>query len=133
MKISRSTEYGLIAVGYIAMNKEPGLVRAERVSKAYDIPLEYLLKILQQLVRGNILRSKRGPRGGFTLARPASKITMLQILEIVDGPMVNHMTIAEHTGKTKFGIQADKIFDKALAQGRNVYSKVTLASLIGGK
>jgi len=133
MKIGRSTAYAIIATGYIAQQPKKKTILSHDISKEYDIPLEYLLKILQQLVRGNILRSKRGPRGGFTLARPANKITMLQILEIVDGPMVNHMTIAEHTGKAKFGIQADKIFDKALAQGRNVYSKVTLASLIGGK
>jgi Rrf2 family protein len=133
MKIGRSTAYAIIATCHIAQQPEKKTVLSHDISKEYDIPLEYLLKILQQLVRGNILRSKRGPRGGFTLARPASKITMLQILEIVDGPMVNHMTIAEHTGKAKFGIHADKIFDKALAQGRDVYSKVTLGSLIGGK
>ena len=104
MKIGRSAAYAIIATGYIAQQPEKKTILSHDISKEYDIPLEYLLKILQQLVRRNILRSKRGPRGGFTLARPASKITMLQILEIVDGPMVNHMTIVEHTGKTKFGI-----------------------------
>ena len=84
MKISRSTGYALIAVGYIAQNYQEGAVLAARVSKEYGIPLEYLLKILQQLVRANVLRSKRGPRGGFFLARPAENITLLEIIEAVD-------------------------------------------------
>ena len=133
MKIGRSTAYAIIATCYIAQQPEKKTVLSHDISNKYDIPLEYLLKILQQLVRANILHSKRGPRGGFTLARPAAKITMLQILETVDGPMVNHMSIADHTGKAKSGIRADKAFDKALAQARDHYKKITLGSLIGGK
>jgi Rrf2 family protein len=131
MKIDRSATYAIIATCHIAQQPEKKTVLSHDISKKYDIPLEYLLKILQQLVKANILRSKRGPRGGFTLARPAAKITMLQILETVDGPMVNNMSIADHTGKAKFGIHADKAFDKALAQARDHYKKITLASLIG--
>ena len=73
MKISRSTGYALIAVGYIAQHYKEGAVLAQRVSEEYDIPLEYLLKILQQLVRASVLRSKRGPRGGFFLALDAER------------------------------------------------------------
>ena len=65
MNISRSAGYGMMAVGYIAQNDGDALVLASTVSKKYDIPNEYLLKILQQLVRANILRSKRGPRRFF--------------------------------------------------------------------
>ncbi|MHC4742097.1 MAG: RrF2 family transcriptional regulator [Planctomycetota bacterium] len=133
MKIGRSTGYAIIATCYIAQQPEKKTVLSQDISKEYDIPLEYLLKILQQLVRGNILRSKRGPRGGFTLARPAGKITMLQVLETVDGPMVNQMSISEHAEGAKFGPPADKIFDKALAQSRDVYKKITIANLIRGK
>ena len=69
MKISRSTGYALVAVGFIAGAEKNNPVQAATVSKEYNIPLEYLLKILQQLVRVSVLRSKRGPRGGFFLAR----------------------------------------------------------------
>ena len=69
MKISRSTGYGLLASGYIAKNEKDGIVLSQTISKEYNIPLEYLLKILQQLVRANLLRSKRGPRGGHLGAR----------------------------------------------------------------
>ena len=87
MRISRSTGYALLATCYIARYSDKNIVSSQSISREYDIPLEYLLKILQQLVRGNILRSKRGPRGGFSLAKPAKKITVLQVIEAADGPM----------------------------------------------
>ena len=66
MNVSRSAGYGMMAVGYIARHDNEGPVLANAVSKEYDIPTDYLLKILQQLVRTNILRSTRGPRGRAT-------------------------------------------------------------------
>ena len=69
MRVSRSTGYALLAVGYLAQHQDEGIILSQDIAKKYNIPLEYLLKILQQLVRANILRSKRGPRGGFNLAR----------------------------------------------------------------
>ena len=133
MKIGRSTGYALLATCYIAEHPEKKIVLSQEISKQYDIPLEYLLKILQQLVRGNILRSKRGPRGGFSLARPARKITMLQIIEAIDGPMVSHMSLADHTRRAKFSIRADKVFNKALSQARAVFKKIKLSNLVEGK
>ena len=85
MKISRSAQYALIATSYIAQISKNNLVLAGDISSRYSLPLEYLLKILQQLVRANILNSKRGPRGGFSLARPAEKISLLEIVEAVEG------------------------------------------------
>ncbi|MBN2138708.1 MAG: Rrf2 family transcriptional regulator [Sedimentisphaerales bacterium] len=133
MKIGRSTGYALLATCHIAGSTDKKTVMSQDISREYDIPLEYLLKILQQLVRGNILRSKRGPRGGFSLAKPAKKITMLQIIEAVDGPMVSHMSLADYTRRANFSIKADKAFDKALSQARVVFKNITLANLIEGK
>jgi len=52
MKIARSTGYALLAMCYIAKHQEQKIVMSQSISKEYDIPLEYLLKILQQLVTG---------------------------------------------------------------------------------
>jgi Rrf2 family protein len=130
MKISRSTGYALIAVGFIAQNYKEGAVLAARVSKEYSIPLEYLLKILQQLVRANVLRSKRGPRGGFFLARPAEGITMLEIIEAVDGPLMGHLHLAEQTGKQSFAVKMEDVCTKATKEIRNIYDKARLSKLI---
>ena len=131
MRISRSTGYGLLAVGYIAKNLDKGIILSQAISKEYKIPLEYLLKILQQLVRANVLRSKRGPRGGFSLARSAKKITMLQIIEAVDGPLTNQLNLAEHAGREKFATRAEASYAKALAQARGVFDKTKLSDLLG--
>ncbi|MHC4456355.1 MAG: RrF2 family transcriptional regulator [Planctomycetota bacterium] len=131
MRISRSTGYGLLAVGYIAMHPEKDVILSQTISKEYNIPLEYLLKILQQLVRANVLRSKRGPRGGFSLARAAKKITMLQIIEAVDGPMISTLDLVEQTKREKYSVRAEKVYEKALATARGIFDKTKLTDLLG--
>jgi len=130
MRISRSTGYALLAVGYIAQCDDKKVVLSQEISRKYDIPLEYLLKILQQLVRANVLHSKRGPRGGYSLAKSSNKITILQVIEAVDGPLVSQMNLAEHTKKEKFGLRADKLCEKATNQARGVFSQAKLSDLI---
>ena len=132
MKISRSTGYALVAVGYIAKNYKDGAVLAARISKEYGIPLEYLLKILQQLVRANVLRSKRGPRGGFFLARPAEDITMLQAIEAVDGPMMSHLHLAELTKNAPFSLRMEEVCQRATKDVRAIYEKAKISTLIAG-
>lgn len=132
MKISRSTGYGLIAVGYIAQHCQDGPVLAQRVSRAYNIPLEYLLKILQHLVRADVLRSKRGPRGGFVIARPANKISLLEIIEAIDGPVMGHLHLAEQTNNEPFSIRMEKVCTDAAKQGRSVFENANLGKILKG-
>lgn len=132
MKISRSTGYALVAVGFIAQNYKEGAVLAARVSKAYGIPLEYLLKILQQLVRANVLHSKRGPRGGFFLGRPAEEITLLNIIEAVDGPMFSNLRLAEQTNSEPFSLRMEDICRNANEQVRTVFGAAKLSDILAG-
>jgi Rrf2 family iron-sulfur cluster assembly transcriptional regulator len=131
MKISRSTGYALLAAGYIAQHQKQGIILSQDISKKYNIPLEYLLKILQQLVKANILRSKRGPRGGFSLARPLKKITLLNVIEAVDGPMVSQLNLAEHAKGERYSARVEQIYDKAIAQARTVFERAKIADLLG--
>lgn len=130
MRISRSTGYAILAVGYIAKHQDQPIILSQSISKEYNIPLEYLLKILQQMVRVNILRSKRGPRGGFSLARPIKKINMLQIIEAVEGPMVSQLDLAELAPKEKFGTKAEQIYAKALASARAIFEKAKVSDIL---
>lgn len=133
MKVSRSTGYALLAVGYIAKNQGKGVVLSQSISKQYDIPLEYLLKILQQLVRANVLRSKRGPRGGFSLAKTPNRITMLEIMEAVDGPLTGELNLSEQAGNERYANKAEKMYNKAIAQARSVFQKTKVSLLLGTK
>jgi Rrf2 family protein len=131
MRVSRSTGYALLAVGYIAKNQGEGVVLSQDISKRYDIPLEYLLKILQQLVRANVLRSKRGPRGGFSLAKPTNKITMLEVIEAVDGPLTGELTLSDQAGHDAYANKAEQTYNKAISQAKGVFEKTKLSSLLG--
>jgi Rrf2 family protein len=133
MKVSRSTGYAVLAVGYIARNAGKGVVLSQNVSKEYDIPLEYLLKILQQMVRANVLRSKRGPRGGFSMAKPISKITLLDIIEAVDGPMSGELGLVEQAKNDKFAKKGDAAYAKAINAARGVFEKTKLSALLADK
>ena len=129
MKINRSTGYALLAVGYMAQHKDQKIVLSQTIAKEYGIPLQYLLKLLLQLVRVNILRSKRGPRGGYYLAVPPNKITMLQVIEAVDGPMVGGLGLSE-SAKGKFSVKAEQAYAKALNQAKAVFQKTKISDLL---
>ena len=130
MKISRSAGYGLLSMGYIAKNKDKKIVMSQGISEEYNIPLPYFLKIMQHLVRVNVLRSKRGPKGGFSLAKPVDKISMLEIIEAVDGPMGGPLDLFEEFPNEKFCIKMEKVYEKATAQAKAVYEKTKLSDLI---
>ena len=132
MRISRTLEYGLTAAVFIAQNCKDGLVMAKKISEAYDIPTEYLLQVMQKLVKSGILTSKKGPRGGFNLARPAKEITMLEIIEAIDGPVIVPMNLAEQTGKP-FAKKIEKMFLNVSEAMKVTLAKVTLADLAGKK
>ena len=129
MKIGKSTEYALLAAVHVAENYKEGRVLSQQISKEFNIPLEYLNKILRHLVNGNVLRSKRGPNGGFVLARDANKISLLQIIEAIEGPMVSKMHLSEHTNK-KFSKNIEAACDKAIGLARNAYAKTSLADVM---
>ena len=133
MRVSRSTAYALLAVGYIANKHGDGLVPAEDISQKYDIPLDYLLKILQQLVRADVLRSKRGPRGGFSLAKATNKISLLEVIEAADGPLTGALNLPKRTKNDKYGARVQQTYNRAIAQAKSVFERAKLSSLLGSK
>jgi len=131
MKISRSAEYALIAAGYIADNHQDGAILATKISNEYGVSVGYLLKILQQLVRAGVLRSKRGPRGGFALARPPEHITLLQLIEALDGPLTGDLSLSELTGGAPFSVKMEAVCRKATEDVRDVLGSTVLSDFIG--
>src|SRR2546427_13165145 len=64
-------------------------VKAEDIATAQDIPLKFLLGILNDLKRGYLVRSQRGADGGYSLMRPAEEITLADVIRVIDGPPAN--------------------------------------------
>ena len=130
MKLSGSTGYGLLAVAYIAQNKDQGIILSKDVAQKYNIPWEHLQSIMRRLVRARILQSKRGPRGGFSLARPATKITLLDIVEAVEGAFDISLGFEECAPGDKFAAKTERAYAKAVAQSRAALKKAKLSDLI---
>lgn len=81
--ISQTAEYALRAMVWIAGQPE-GYLGSADISHATGVPTDYLLKILQSLGEKGLLDRKRGVKGGFKLARPAEKISILEIVQLFD-------------------------------------------------
>jgi Rrf2 family protein len=85
MILSRSSEYAIRAFLYLA-KQEPGrLVMARQIAEDAGLPGHFLAKLLQQLARKGLVRSNKGPSGGFTLASDPKEINILSIVEAVEG------------------------------------------------
>ena len=85
---NKATSYAILAAAEIARRRHgptsPG-VQASDIAQAFDLPTAYAAKIMSQLAKSQILRSDRGPRGGFQLARAPEKISLLEMFESVRG------------------------------------------------
>src|SRR5437870_9528353 len=87
MRLTRASSYALHALVYMAGQKHNRPVPSHIVAQARGIPERFLLKVLKPLVSARVLTSVKGPNGGYRLARTPSDISMLEILEAVDGPI----------------------------------------------
>src|SRR5437870_12900914 len=87
MRLTRASSYALHALVYMAGQKHNRPVPSHIVAQARGIPERFLLKVLKPLVSARILASVKGPNGGYRLTRTAQKLTVLEIIEAVDGPI----------------------------------------------
>lgn len=86
MIVSKTTEYALRAIVYIALNDADGQkVGIKEIAKELELPGHFMGKILQDLVRKGVIASVKGPNGGFFLHRPARQITILEVVRTIDG------------------------------------------------
>lgn len=85
MKLSQGVEWTLHCVSLLALLPSATTVRREQFAGHYGLPEAYLAKHLQAATRAGILRATPGPRGGYQLARPATDITLLDVVEAIEG------------------------------------------------
>lgn len=87
MNINQATDYGFRAVLYLAEQPSGALVEAQVIARDVVIPMRFLLKIMPSLIKAGIVKSQRGVGGGYALARKPEDITLLDILEAIEGPV----------------------------------------------
>jgi Rrf2 family protein len=132
MKLSRASGYALHALAYMAAHGEDRPVASHHIAKDRGIPERFLLKILKPLVSTQVLRSVKGPHGGYRLAKPAAKITLLEVVEAVDGP-IRGQAASIGDGKNALDTRLEEICTQAAEQVRRHLGKVRLADLAGMK
>jgi Rrf2 family protein len=87
MQIPRRVDYGLRAVIYLS-DQQPGKCSSiAEIAKRQGMPKKFLEKIIQDLVRRELIKSKRGSTGGYMLARPAETISFCDVIEAIEGPI----------------------------------------------
>lgn len=84
--IRRDTDYAIRALVHLA-TREKDVVPVGEVAAAEDVPVEFLRKLLQRCARAGLVKPHRGPRGGFSLAKPPREITVLEVVEALQGPV----------------------------------------------
>jgi Rrf2 family protein len=87
MRFSLQVQYAICGAFDLAYNGQGEPVQVRVISERQAIPARYLEQIFQRLRRGGIVASKRGPGGGYTLARPSADLTLRQVVEAVEGPL----------------------------------------------
>ena len=94
MKLTSRSEYALLALVYLSRNDSEGYVSVETIALAQGIPPKFLEQILLALKRARYVRSSKGQRGGYRLAKPADKITLAEIIRLLDGALAPTQSVS---------------------------------------
>jgi len=133
VRVSAKVDYALRAVAQLAAEGNDQPTTAESIARSQGIPPSFLLGILRELTRAHLLHSHRGAEGGYSLARPASEITLAEVMRIIDGPLVNlrdsHLRELGYLGPTE---ALEEVWMAVRSSVRSVLETVTLADLVNG-
>jgi len=132
VRVSARSDYAVRALTELAARPgEP--VTAEVVSRAQGIPLKFLLGILGDLRKAGVLRSQRGPSGGYVLARPPGEVSVADVMRAVDGPLASVQdSRPEDVVYSGPAEPLTKVWVAVRASLRAVLESVTLADLVAG-
>jgi Rrf2 family transcriptional regulator, cysteine metabolism repressor len=115
LSITSKSPYAIRALTELARSGEGGPVPIGELARRRDIPVQFLEQLFATLRRAGVLRSQRGVKGGYSFARPPQDVTVLDITELLDGPV---------------GAGAEGVFAEAAAATRDVLAKTTIADLV---
>lgn len=130
MRLTRAGEYAVRCALYLAMQPDDVEISRRQVSQAMDVPLHFLGKIAQQLSHAGIIQITKGAKGGYRLAKPAGQISLLQVVEAVEGPLgLNLCLIHEDSCDRTQWCPVHEVWQEAQAGLQKTLAKADLASL----
>ncbi|MBD3381289.1 MAG: Rrf2 family transcriptional regulator [candidate division Zixibacteria bacterium] len=96
MRFTKAEDYGLYGVLYLAEQEDNRIVPLSEISQSQNVPEKFLAKIFQSLSRAGIIKSHRGVKGGFTLARSPEEISVRELVETIQGPYFLSKCVHDH-------------------------------------
>jgi Rrf2 family protein len=133
LRITAKTDYALRAMAHLAAERPGTAVPAERIAREQDISPKYLLVILNELKRARLVRSMRGPEGGYLLSRAPREITLGDVIRAVEGPLAD--VHDESLGQLTYAGPAEglrEVWEAVRGSLRSVLDVVSLADLASG-
>ena len=133
MELTRKGEYAIRGIVYLAKQPAGKVVLVSDVAVATDVPQMFLAKIFQSFAKIGLVNSFRGTGGGFILGRHASKITLLQVVEAVEGPIIpNRCLTGEGSCDRVAECTVHPVWHKVQKQIAAILDGVTLEELADG-
>jgi Rrf2 family protein len=130
MQLTRSGDYAVRGMIYLAMQPENGVSQIKEVSETQEIPRNLLNKIFQSLVKTGLVRSHRGSKGGFSLVKPPREITLKEIIEKVEGPIYLNKCLIRKGECSREGIcPAHEVWQEAQRKMLEVLERTSLQEL----
>jgi len=131
MQITRAGEYGVLGLMNLARRPVGQVAMIEDVSREENIPKSFLGKIFQNLVKAGIIRSARGAGGGFLLLKRPEAVTVLEVIEAIEGKIAIQRCLQEIPDCTQQpGCALCLVFEQAQDQVKEVFSHTNLADLL---
>ena len=134
MKLTRGGEYGIRGVLYIARQEAGKVSMLSVIAKVQDVPPRFLAKIFQALAKAGVVKSHRGAKGGFSLARSAADVTIKDVIEAVEGPIHLNVCLAnpgECDRAQMCPIHA--VWEEAQQKMMEVLARTSIAELVKGE
>jgi Rrf2 family iron-sulfur cluster assembly transcriptional regulator len=134
MRLTRGSDYGLRGMLYMARQPLGQVCLVSQVAAAENLPESYLAKIFQDLARNRLLMSHRGAKGGFSLVNDPQNISLLDIIEAVEGPVAIAPCLDVREGCDRMELcEIYEALDLAQAHMLSVLKNTSLADLVDGK
>jgi Rrf2 family protein len=115
LSITTKSPYAIRALAELARTGGAGPVPIGELARRRDVPVQFLEQLFAVLRRAGILRSQRGVKGGYAFAREPAEVTVLEVVELLDG---------------RLGAEAEGIFAEAAAAARAVLAKTTISDVV---
>ena len=115
LSITTKSPYAIRALAELARTGGPGPVPIGELARRREVPVQFLEQLFAVLRRAGLLRSQRGVKGGYAFAREPGEVTVLEVVELLDG---------------RLGAEAEGIFAEAAAAARAVLAKTTISDVV---